>query len=89
LIYLCLTQKGLSPKEIMNIGRITETEWNFFQVVFNSLVIKYEGIYSIKSTSFIQALFDRLKSSQNNTSANNSDFLVPYHESLALSLEST
>lgn len=25
LIYLCLTQKGLTPKEMINIGRITET----------------------------------------------------------------
>lgn len=60
-----------------------------FQVIFNPLIIKYDGVYSIKSTSFIQTLFERMKSSLNITTANNSDFVIPYHEALALSLEST
>ena len=57
LVYLCLTQKGLTAAEIMDIGRINEQEWNVFQVMFDSLIIRYEGIFSIKSTSFIQTLF--------------------------------
>lgn len=79
LVYLCLTQKGLTSTEIMNIGRINEKEWNTFQIMFSCLIIRYEGIFSIKSTSFIQTLFERMKCSLNSTSANNSDFVVPYH----------
>jgi hypothetical protein len=57
LTYLSLTQKGLSQKEIINIGRMTESEWSILQVIFSPVIIKYEGVYSIKSTSFIQTLF--------------------------------
>jgi hypothetical protein len=57
LTYLSLTQKGLSQKEIINIGRMTESDWSILQVIFSPVIIKYEGVYSIKSTSFIQTLF--------------------------------
>lgn len=75
----------------MNIGRITEQEWNFILIAFNAAIIKYEGIYSIKSTSFIQTIFERIKSQQASSSQSSTsfDFLVPFHESLALSLEQT
>lgn len=65
----------------MNIGRITEQEWNFILIAFNAAIIKYEGIYSIKSTSFIQTIFERIKSQQASSSQSSSsfDFLVPFH----------
>jgi len=54
LIYLSLTQKGLTARELVNLTKMSESDWNYFLIIFNCLTIKYEGIYSIKSISFIE-----------------------------------
>lgn len=41
LLYLALTQKGITFKEFIQLTKFTEKEWNIFEPIFRPLIVRY------------------------------------------------
>ena len=80
LMYLALTQKGITVKEFVQLTKFTEEEWNIFEAVFRPLLVRYGKIFSIKCRVFTQHLMSKNGSTTQ---------LVKYHEKISEALENT
>ena len=56
LAFMTLAQKGLTTREMLVLTKLTETEWTQFLGIFGCLIVRYEGVYSIRGGWLTEAV---------------------------------
>lgn len=75
LMYLTLTQKGITIKEFIQLTKFSEDDWYIFETIFRPVIVKYDKIYSIKSSGFSKRVRDKEPKLETK--------LVKYHEKIS------
>lgn len=55
-MYFTMSQKGITIKEIIQLTKFTEQEWNLFYTIFSPVLIKHQSIFSIKCSLLIESI---------------------------------
>ena len=89
MIFLSLTFKGLTKKELFNLTGVTDREWSLFLAFFKPYFFTFKGFWNISNELFKHIIFNKYLGMKQDQQGASTSVAIEYHRRIGNEMNNT